>query len=71
MVQFEMLLREFEKDAGYFGEIHDSCTNKNYAITSVNQQTLKQASLRLAHEARHYTINTYLDSVERKNYNFR
>lgn len=64
-----MLLREFEKGGTYYGEIHDSCTNKNYAITSVDQHALKQASLRLAHEARHFTVNTYLEDAEKKNYN--
>lgn len=37
--------------------------------SSAAQKDLKQASLRLAHDASIYTINVWLDSTERKNYN--
>ncbi len=37
--------------------------------TGVTQDDLKQASLRLAHDASLYTINVWVDSTERKNYN--
>jgi hypothetical protein len=33
------------------------------------KEDLKQISLRLAHDASRYTINVWLDSTERKNYN--
>ena len=33
------------------------------------QSELQQASLKLAHDASRYTINVWLDSTERKNYN--
>lgn len=36
---------------------------------NVSQHNLQQASLRLAHSASKYTINVWLDSTERKNYN--
>jgi len=35
----------------------------------VSQEDLQQASLRLAHDASRYTIDVWLDSTERKNYN--
>jgi hypothetical protein len=37
--------------------------------TEVTQSELQQASLKLAHAASKYTINVWLDSTERKNYN--
>jgi hypothetical protein len=37
--------------------------------TEVTQSDLQQASLKLAHSASKYTINVWLDSTERKNYN--
>ena len=37
--------------------------------SEVDKEDLKQASLRLAHDASIYTINVWLDSAERKNYN--
>jgi len=36
---------------------------------SITQGDLQQASLQLAHEASRYTINVWLDSAEKKNYN--
>lgn len=37
--------------------------------TDITSGDLKQASLKLAHDASVYTINVWLDSTERKNYN--
>jgi hypothetical protein len=37
--------------------------------TDITRDDLKQASLKLAHDASIYTINVWLDSTERKNYN--
>ncbi len=37
--------------------------------SEVTQSDLQQASLKLAHAASKYTINVWLDSTERKNYN--
>jgi hypothetical protein len=44
---------------------------EDYEQTESNEikEDLKQASLRLAHDASRYTINVWLDSTERKNYN--
>jgi len=39
------------------------------AATDEIKEDLKQASLHLAHDASRYTINVWLDSTERKNYN--
>jgi len=36
---------------------------------NVTKEDLEQASLNLAHDASKYTINVWLDSTERKNYN--
>jgi hypothetical protein len=36
---------------------------------NVTKEDLEQASLNLAHDASRYTINVWLDSTERKNYN--
>jgi hypothetical protein len=35
----------------------------------VSKQDLEQASLELAHEASRYTINVWIDSTERSNFN--
>jgi len=35
----------------------------------INEESLMQASLQLSHAARNYTVNVWLDSAERKNYN--
>jgi hypothetical protein len=45
--------------------LEDFDNNRN----NVTQDDLKQASLRLAHDASLYTINVWVDSTERKNYN--
>ncbi|MGZ5134505.1 MAG: hypothetical protein ACXWCG_05130 [Flavitalea sp.] len=37
--------------------------------TDITKDDLEQASLKLAHAASSYTINVWLDSTERKNYN--
>jgi len=37
--------------------------------TDITQFDLQQSSLDLAHAASRYTINVWLDSAERKNYN--
>ena len=37
--------------------------------SDITKEDLKQASLQLAHDASIYTINVWLDSTERKNYN--
>ncbi len=37
--------------------------------SNVTKEDLEQASLNLAHDASKYTINVWLDSTERKNYN--
>jgi hypothetical protein len=37
--------------------------------STVTKRNLQQASLNLAHDASRYTINVWLDSTERKNYN--
>lgn len=56
MVQFDDLLKEYEQV-------------KSEAAQEELKDSLKQASLRLAHDAFIYTINVWLDSTERKNYN--
>lgn len=49
-----------------FEGLISSYEQKNIEVT---QFDLQQASLKLAHAASKYTINVWLDSTERKNYN--
>lgn len=69
MVQFERLLRLYENNEQWSGELSDSCSSNTIAITAINQRTLQQASLRLAHTAKRYILDTWLEEPERKNYN--
>ncbi|MEP7372097.1 MAG: hypothetical protein ABI675_01835 [Chitinophagaceae bacterium] len=53
------------------GMIRFNNTLKEYEQTPTDEirEKLKQASLKLAHDASKYTINVWVDSTERKNYN--
>lgn len=69
MVQFKDLLEYYEHDQHWSGTLSDKCSSKPITITSVDQHTLQQASLRLAHDARLYVLDTWLSEEERKKYN--
>jgi hypothetical protein len=69
MVEFRKLLIKFEQEDYSFIEFQYPCDSAILQIDTVSQVTLKQSSLRLAHQTRLYTINTWLPEEERKQYN--
>jgi hypothetical protein len=69
MVEFRKLFLKFELKDYTPVMFADSCTLVNCTYDTVTQVTLKMASLRLAHQCRIYTINTWLPENEQKNYN--
>lgn len=69
MVQFRKLLIKFDKHEFTPVSFRDSCNNKTYLYDTVDQVTLKFASLQLAHQCRVYTITHWLPAEEQKTYN--
>lgn len=70
MVQFEQLLRCYEKRCAE-DSLWDADTERWIMANEVSQRHLRVASLRLASDARLHTINTWIDSLDRDNYNRR
>lgn len=69
MVLFRKLLLKFEQKDFTRIEIGDPCSPERCTYDSVDQVTLKKASLLLAHQSRIYTIKTWLPLNEQKEYN--
>lgn len=70
MVQFESLLSLYEANSQQQIELISHCNKATTTgMITATQKQLQQASLRLAHDASSYTINIWVDSTERKNYN--
>lgn len=69
MVEFRKLLIKFEQKDYSRVSFYDPCTATSCIYGTVDQVTLKKASLRLAHACRVYTIQTWLPPEEQKNYN--
>ncbi len=69
MVQFRKLLIKFENKEYSPISFFDSCNNKTNSFDTVDQVTLKFASLQLAHQCRVYTITRWLPVDEQKMYN--
>jgi hypothetical protein len=55
MIQFRRLLNKFEKNDSSRIIFYDPCNTDTTAYTLVDQDTLKFASLRLAHQCRMHT----------------
>lgn len=68
MVQFEQLLRCYEKRCTE-DSLWDADAERWIMAGDVSQRHLRAASLRLASDARLHTLNTWIDSSERANYN--
>lgn len=69
MVQFKLLLEYYEQDQQWSGTLNNTCNESPIRINSIDQSTLQQASLRLAHDARLFILDTWLPESERKKYN--
>lgn|GEM_PF-904122 len=69
MVQFERLLQNYEGNPTKEDRIWDARSQVWIPLRMVDQADMQSASLRLAHDARIHTINTWIDSVDRANYN--
>jgi hypothetical protein len=69
MVEFRKLLIKFDQKDYTPIQFIDACSPFSCYYDTVDQVALKKASLRLAHECRVYTINTWLPENERKSYN--
>jgi hypothetical protein len=69
MVEFRRLLIKFEQHDYIPETLRDPCSLSVCRVDTINQITLKFASLRLAHQCRIYTIKTWLSEKERSSYN--
>ncbi len=69
MVQFELLLQNYEGKPTQQERVWDAWSKTWISLRMVDQADLQSASLRLAHDARIHTINTWIDSLDRINYN--
>jgi hypothetical protein len=69
MVQFELLLQNYEGKPTKEERVWDARSKTWIPLRMVDQSDMQSASLRLAHDARIHTINTWIDSVDRANYN--
>jgi hypothetical protein len=69
MVEFRMLLIKFEHKDFTPITFPDPCSSLRCTYDTVDQVTLRKASLRLAHECRIYTIKTWLPKEEQDKYN--
>ncbi|HYV94936.1 MAG TPA: hypothetical protein VE978_24390 [Chitinophagales bacterium] len=69
MVEFRELLIKFERED--FSPVYfpDPCMKDTCVFDTVDQVSLKMASLRLAHQCRVYTINTWLTKDDQVKYN--
>lgn len=69
MIAFRRLLVKYENSDTSLISYIDPCTRDTTTVRSVRQFDLQQASLRLAHQCRIYTIKTWLPGREQENYN--
>ncbi len=69
MVQFRKLLIKFDNSDFRPVTFTDSCNNTTQYFDTVDQVTLKFASLQLAHQCRVYTITRWLPPQEQNTYN--
>ena len=69
MVEFRELLIKFEQKDFTPLYFPDPCMKDTCVFDTVDQVTLKMASLRLAHQCRVYTINTWLTKTDQAKYN--
>lgn len=69
MVEFRTLLRKFEQED--FSPVYfpDPCMKDTCVFDTIDQGSLMMASLRLAHQCRVYTINTWLNKEDQSEYN--
>jgi hypothetical protein len=69
MVQFELLLQNYEGKPTEKERVWDAWSKTWIPLRMVDQRAMRSASLRLAHDARVHTINTWIDPLDRVNYN--
>lgn len=69
MIAFRRLLMKFENNDNALVTYIDPCTSDTTKVEEVDQFDLQQASIRLAHQCRIYTIKTWLPESEQANYN--
>jgi|SRR6185369_7676268 len=69
MVEFRKLLLKFELKDYSRVAFPDACSSLICTYDTVDQVTLRKASLKLAHECRTYTIRTWLPKEEQEKYN--